>query len=228
MGAFSAEAVSVKADWGRFQQRGRCRVMSNSPAALRSSTTNRCTTTNNCPAWRPKPGVWSRSPGQPTAARKSFPPPRRTQHLAVKRLAGMLLVVIRAGRAGLAAAPAGAGCRPVRISRSRRYSPCAREAFDHHQRWQPRSRNNDPVIIVGIDSQSLVEHGQWPWPRDLDRPAGPHSGRKAAGRGHRHRFAEPDRFLPELLGERFPGLTSETLAALPDPMVNWRRRSNVP
>ena len=86
----------------------------------------------------------------------------------MKRLAGMLLVVIRAGRGRalpllLLALAAGLFAR---IEESPLLT--VREAqFDHYQRWQPRSRDNEPVIIVGIDSQSLVEHGQWPWPRDL-------------------------------------------------------------
>ena len=39
--------------------------------------------------------------------------------------------------------------------------------FDRYQRHLPRNRDSEPVIIVGIDSASLVRHGQWPWPRDL-------------------------------------------------------------
>jgi CHASE2 domain-containing sensor protein len=80
-----------------------------------------------------------------------------------------------------------------------------REAqFDHYQRWQPRSRNNEPVIIVGIDSQSLVEHGQWPWPRDLiARLADRIQAGKPLAVGVDIVFAEPDRYSPEVLGEHF-------------------------
>ena len=137
----------------------------------------------------------------------------------MKRLAGMLLVVIRAGRGRalpllLLALAAGLFAR---IEESPLLT--VREAqFDHYQRWQPRSRNNEPVIIVGIDSQSLVEHGQWPWPRDLiARLVDRIQAGKPLAVGVDIVFAEPDRYSPEVLGEHFPGLTSETLAALPDP-----------
>ena len=40
--------------------------------------------------------------------------------------------------------------------------------FDRYQRFAPRPQHPDqPVLIVGIDSKSLAEYGQWPWPRDL-------------------------------------------------------------
>lgn len=137
----------------------------------------------------------------------------------MKRLAGMLLVVIRAGRGRalpllLLALAAGLFAR---IEESPLLT--VREAqFDHYQRWQPRSRDNEPVIIVGIDSQSLVEHGQWPWPRDLiARLVDRIQAGKPLAVGVDIVFAEPDRYSPEVLGEHFPGLTSETLAALPDP-----------
>lgn len=43
-----------------------------------------------------------------------------------------------------------------------------REAlFDQYQRTMPRARDSEPVIVVGIDSQSLVKYGQWPWSRDI-------------------------------------------------------------
>ena len=94
-----------------------------------------------------------------------------------------------------------------------------REAqFDHYQRLMPRVRDSEPVVVVGIDSQSLVKHGQWPWPRDL---IGRLVDRIQAGKplavGIDIVFAERDRYTPEILGKHFPNLDATTLAALPDP-----------
>ncbi|MGB9194152.1 MAG: CHASE2 domain-containing protein, partial [Azonexus sp.] len=79
--------------------------------------------------------------------------------------------------------------------------------FDRYQRMMPRDRDAEPVIVVGIDSQSLVKYGQWPWPRDtmadLVRTV-------LAGNPHALGidivFAEPDRFAPQALAKRFPTL----------------------
>lgn len=90
--------------------------------------------------------------------------------------------------------------------------------FDQYQRLMPRQRDGEPVIVVGIDSQSLLKHGQWPWPRDLiaqlvDRiQAG-----KPLALGVDIVFAERDRYSPEILAKRLPGLPAEALAGLPDP-----------
>lgn len=38
--------------------------------------------------------------------------------------------------------------------------------FDKYQQWKPREYNPDsPVRVIDIDDESLVEFGQWPWPR---------------------------------------------------------------
>lgn len=39
------------------------------------------------------------------------------------------------------------------------------ETFDVYQRWFPRERGDDPVVVIEIDERSLREIGQWPWPR---------------------------------------------------------------
>lgn len=39
------------------------------------------------------------------------------------------------------------------------------ETFDVYQRWFPRERTGDPVLVVEIDERSLREIGPWPWPR---------------------------------------------------------------
>ncbi|MDP2880051.1 MAG: CHASE2 domain-containing protein [Azonexus sp.] len=94
-----------------------------------------------------------------------------------------------------------------------------REAlFDQYQRQMPRARTNEPVIVVGIDSQSLVKHGQWPWSRDLvaQLVRKVHAGKPLA-LGIDIVFAERDRYSPEVLSARIPDLPPDVLAALPDP-----------
>jgi len=94
-----------------------------------------------------------------------------------------------------------------------------REAlFDQYQRQMPRARTSEPVIVVGIDSQSLVKHGQWPWSRDLvaQLVRKIHAGKPLA-LGVDIVFAERDRYSPEILSSRFSELPPEALAALPDP-----------
>ncbi len=90
--------------------------------------------------------------------------------------------------------------------------------FDRYQRLQPRARHNEPVIVVGIDSQSLVAHGQWPWPRDL---IGELLARIQVGQplaiGVDIIFAERDQHAPALIARRLPAAQAATLNGLPDP-----------
>lgn len=90
--------------------------------------------------------------------------------------------------------------------------------FDRYQRLLPRQRHDEPAIIVGIDSQSLVAHGQWPWPRDL---VGRLLERIQAGNplavGLDFVFAEADQHAPALLARRLPGIDAAMLRQLPDP-----------
>lgn len=94
-----------------------------------------------------------------------------------------------------------------------------REAlFDQYQRQMPRARTSEPVIVVGIDSQSLVKHGQWPWSRDLvAQLVNKIQTGKPLALGIDIVFAERDRYSPEVLSARMPGLPAEVLATLPDP-----------
>jgi serine phosphatase RsbU (regulator of sigma subunit) len=137
----------------------------------------------------------------------------------VKDLTGMFLAVIRAGcgRAfpllllAIAATLLG---RPDDLPLL-----SMREAqFDHYQRLMPRVRDGEPVVIVGVDSQSLVQYGQWPWPRDLlARLIDKIQAGKPLAVGIDIVFPEADRYSPKALGQRFPGLAGDALAALPDP-----------
>lgn len=90
--------------------------------------------------------------------------------------------------------------------------------FDLYQRLMPRAREMEPVIVVGIDSQSLLKHGQWPWPRDLVSQL---VDRIQAGQplavGIDIIFAERDRYSPDVLAKRYPQLPAEAVAGLPDP-----------
>ena len=39
--------------------------------------------------------------------------------------------------------------------------------FDQYNRWQPRVKENSPVVFVDIDEASLAGLGQFPWPRSI-------------------------------------------------------------
>lgn len=96
-----------------------------------------------------------------------------------------------------------------------------REAwFDVCQRLFPRSRTEDPVIIVEIDERSLAQLGQWPWPRsrlaalvESIAEAGP------AVIGIDVLFVERDRYDPHMLAMQLglaPEDTARLVAAIPD------------
>lgn len=90
--------------------------------------------------------------------------------------------------------------------------------FDLYQRLMPRQRDSEPVIVVGIDSQSLVKHGQWPWSRDLlGRLVDRIQAGKPLALGIDVVFAERDRYSPEVLAARYPELPAASIASLPDP-----------
>ncbi|MDD2884851.1 MAG: CHASE2 domain-containing protein [Dechloromonas sp.] len=89
--------------------------------------------------------------------------------------------------------------------------------FDRYQRLLPRARDQEPVIVVGIDSQSLLDHGPWPWPRSLLAQL---IDRIQAGQplalGLDLIFAEPDQYSRQTLGQRLPSLSPQVLQHLPD------------
>lgn len=91
--------------------------------------------------------------------------------------------------------------------------------FDRYQRFAPRAPHPDqPVLIVGIDSQSLAEYGQWPWPRDLlARLVLAIQAGEPLAIGLDMVFAERDQNAPELLARRLPAAQAASIAALPDP-----------
>ena len=90
--------------------------------------------------------------------------------------------------------------------------------FDRYQRQMPRLRDGEPVVVIGIDSESLVKYGQWPWSREIIADL---ATRVLAGQPHALGFdivfAEPDRLSPEALARRFPTLPNGTFSGLPGP-----------
>lgn len=90
--------------------------------------------------------------------------------------------------------------------------------FDHFQRTMPRARDDEPVVVVGIDSPSLAEYGQWPWSRGLLARLNERiMAAQPLAVGFDIVFAEADRYSPEILGKNLPGLPRESLGNLPDP-----------
>ncbi|MCI5166190.1 MAG: CHASE2 domain-containing protein [Candidatus Electrothrix sp. GM3_4] len=96
------------------------------------------------------------------------------------------------------------------------------KSFDFFLRNNPAPLSDLPVIIVDVDSESLEELGQWPWPRKriaellkIITSAGP------AVVGLDMVFAEPDSSSPHLLGalddiKNAPAIVREYLQGLPD------------
>lgn len=90
--------------------------------------------------------------------------------------------------------------------------------FDRYQRQMPREREDQPAIVVEIDSRSLAEYGQWPWSRDRVAELLEHiqAGEPLAV-GLDMMFSERDHYSPESLAQRLPALTPEYLQRLPNP-----------
>ncbi|MBS1142755.1 MAG: hypothetical protein H6R14_161 [Proteobacteria bacterium] len=137
----------------------------------------------------------------------------------MKRLAGLLSAAIRAGRGRVLPLILLLAALMLLHGIERTPLLSVRETlFDQYQRHMPRARDSEPVIVVGIDSQSLVAHGQWPWPRDLlARLITRIQAGNPLALGIDIVFAEADRYSPELLSSRLPNLSPDTVASLPDP-----------
>jgi serine phosphatase RsbU (regulator of sigma subunit)/CHASE2 domain-containing sensor protein len=89
--------------------------------------------------------------------------------------------------------------------------------FDAHQTLWPRQVKDWPVTVVAIDQKSLLERGQWPWPRDqlaqLVRTIGE---ARPAAIGVNILMPEPDALSPERLLAESP---------IGDPMLTAALRS---
>jgi len=91
--------------------------------------------------------------------------------------------------------------------------------FDRYQRWQPRERVGDGVVIVEIDEPSLAELGQWPWPRQqVAQLVRQIAAQQPAVLGVDVLFVEPDRLSPQSLQPMLAeaGIEPAQLARLPD------------
>ncbi len=92
--------------------------------------------------------------------------------------------------------------------------------FDYYQQWQPREvPKQRPVAILDIDEKSLLELGQWPWPRNYLAALVQNASKLGAVViGFDMVFAEEDRLSPNKIGNSVPTLTQSTkteLASLP-------------
>jgi CHASE2 domain-containing sensor protein/serine phosphatase RsbU (regulator of sigma subunit) len=141
------------------------------------------------------------------------------EHQILSRLRSILLAALQAGRGR--ALPLLFLILAALVLANLEWTPLTslRNAeFDHYQRQMPRDRAEEPVIVVGIDSQSLLKYGQWPWPRDVMADL---VRTVLAGQPHALGidivFVEPDRFSPLALAGRFPTLPRAELKRLPGP-----------
>jgi len=93
--------------------------------------------------------------------------------------------------------------------------------FDTYQWLLPRTRISSPAVIVAVDDSSLVQFGQWPWPRDLvARLITLIAARNPTAIGIDIVFAEPDRVSPERIADalraRDPAIAERLLKLRPN------------
>ncbi|MEP3246919.1 MAG: adenylate/guanylate cyclase domain-containing protein [Sneathiella sp.] len=81
--------------------------------------------------------------------------------------------------------------------------------FDYYQQWQPREApDNRPVVIVDIDEKSLLQLGQWPWPRNYLAALVQNASRRGAlVIGFDMVFAEEDRLSPDKMAQSVSALS---------------------
>ena len=88
-------------------------------------------------------------------------------------------------------------------------------AFDFYQTLKPRPVTQNLVTIVDIDENSLVELGQWPWPRTfLAQIVQNLTQLGALVVGFDVFFTEPDRMSPNLYTQSVPNLDPEVASSL--------------
>ncbi|MEH6544926.1 MAG: adenylate/guanylate cyclase domain-containing protein [Sneathiella sp.] len=88
--------------------------------------------------------------------------------------------------------------------------------FDYYQQSLPRIATEPrPVVVIDIDENSLLNLGQWPWPRSYLAQLVTNATQKgAAVIGFDILFAEADRFSPDKVSQSIPGLSDEIKAQL--------------
>jgi len=92
--------------------------------------------------------------------------------------------------------------------------------FDFYQQSLPREATLPrPVAVIDIDENSLLNLGQWPWPRSyLAHLVSNATEKGAVVIGFDMLFAEPDRLSPDKMSENVQGLSEDVkrqLSALP-------------
>ncbi|OUW30903.1 MAG: hypothetical protein CBD27_00910 [Rhodospirillaceae bacterium TMED167] len=90
------------------------------------------------------------------------------------------------------------------------------KVFDYYQNITPREILKDsPVVIIDLDEDSLMEIGQWPWPRNqLAQLVSNAFKYGTAVLGFDIIFAEPDRMNGDNVVKSVVGLDKETIAKL--------------
>lgn len=88
--------------------------------------------------------------------------------------------------------------------------------FDYYQQSLPREATDQrPVVVIDIDENSLLNLGQWPWPRSYLAQIVTNATRKgAAVIGFDILFAEADRLSPDKVSQSIPDLSDEIKAQL--------------
>ncbi len=88
-------------------------------------------------------------------------------------------------------------------------------SFDFYQTLKPREATQGLVTIVDIDESSLVELGQWPWPRTfLAQIVQNLTKMGALVIGFDVFFTEQDRLSPDLYAKSVPDLEPEIASSL--------------
>ncbi len=90
------------------------------------------------------------------------------------------------------------------------------KAFDYYQNIKPREILQDsPVVIIDLDEDSLLEVGQWPWPRNQVAQIVSNAFKfGTAVLGFDIIFSEPDRMNGDNVVKSLVGLDRETIAKL--------------
>ena len=100
------------------------------------------------------------------------------------------------------------------------FSDLRLRSFDTFQQMYPREKmQDDPVVLVDIDDESLSRYGQWPWPRNLVAELVNQTYYSLAT-GFDIVFAEPDRTGSSQLKRTYQSNPSmiNALESVPDPI----------
>lgn len=139
----------------------------------------------------------------------------------MKRIRSYLLILFRTGHGRpMAAAMLSFFALLIFLPDRSPFKPFRLVLFDSYQTYMPRERQSTPVVIIGIDEDSLKLFGQWPWPRTrlaelLDRLM----SYNPAAIGVDIIMPEPDRASPSRMADSLPQISPalrRSLKSLPD------------